>query len=889
MALLILKVVGPDAAPKVIYRDFEHLNSNPALLLQDVRQAAREMAPGVARIKVTYTDDEGDICTLTEQTAMDAVTFATLQQDGHRCLSVSVSPAIGSQGIEVTSIDEANAHDSFESVNGLSSQDVLSSQPSVEASMLGNGLSSEPVSEQPSVPVRVFRRAKHEVQGDVKGDAGSLYGFFAGMRAEKPGMEQVVRVFRRDSATPFQSLKQRLSREELGNLCDGEGGTSPNEGSKEDPDTSPDVAPADTGAVCTDSQVEEKRREVVGMEVDTVATCSEKSVKDRTKEDLAWYVEELQKCKQEAQEQFEAAEEAKKLVHDILSEQRGQTAQKLEEDEAGKAKMAQELEEARLEIDKWAKRADQVTQDLETYKEQVQKELTRYADDVKTYQQEVHNQQQAAEEAKQLVNEILAAQNKVPPADFETMKQDLELCKQELSKAHKDVQEALRQVHDAEQEASNAWKETKEALHQAQVAEEELLAARNETEEAMQRTFAAEARASSAMNDVATATHQAHAAEEMASRTMLDLEQAMLQVQAAAEERSNAKNEIEHAMLQAREAKEDADSAKKEYEEAIRRAEAAMEEANNARMETEEATRLIHGARADASKALEDTEEAVRMAQAAKEEASSMRTKLEEAASQAYAASEEANAAKKENEEILRAASRQSTHNEEMQTRFQAALLETEAQAKAAAKEAHEMRSSLTCAEHQVEALSVQLEVAIARGEAAEKAVAAQQAQKVKDASPLTQASAIVQNCRPLTLAIEAQEDDAARGDFTSKFLDLVAKFKAQQAVRIGRVFVSGLTSPAPVCSYVVVKNNGLVKWPETTVMVSVEGDNMGFPMMPLSSLDPGQTVEIEMDLMLPPKSDGPAETRSVWALTDAATGARLGPVFVLEAVWKTE
>jgi len=166
----------------------------------------------------------------------------------------------------------------------------------------------------------------------------------------------------------------------------------------------------------------------------------------------------------------------------------------------------------------------------------------------------------------------------------------------------------------------------------------------------------------------------------------------------------------------------------------------------------------------------------------------------------------------------------------------------------------------------------------------------------------------------PLTMGIEAEEDVAARGDATKELADLVYSCGARQAFRIGRMRLpSTFSEVAPACARMLVKNDGVLAFPQTTVIVNVEGDHLGLQVMALGVLEPGEVKEVEMDLEIRPKNEAPghaqrrifrprhsmpqlaprfvpgearSEARSLWAIVDAATGARLGPLLVFEAVW---
>jgi len=156
----------------------------------------------------------------------------------------------------------------------------------------------------------------------------------------------------------------------------------------------------------------------------------------------------------------------------------------------------------------------------------------------------------------------------------------------------------------------------------------------------------------------------------------------------------------------------------------------------------------------------------------------------------------------------------------------------------------------------------------------------------VSSFSPPLPASARVMVGSPLVLGIEAQEEEAVRGDITEEFAGVVASAGASQAFRMGRMLLpAGGSSSVPACAKVVVQNDGQVQWPETTIIAVVSGDSLGFPQMPLGAMQPGEAAEVVFDLLVPAKSE-PGATRSTWAILDGATGTPLGPLLFFETVW---
>lgn len=152
-------------------------------------------------------------------------------------------------------------------------------------------------------------------------------------------------------------------------------------------------------------------------------------------------------------------------------------------------------------------------------------------------------------------------------------------------------------------------------------------------------------------------------------------------------------------------------------------------------------------------------------------------------------------------------------------------------------------------------------------------------------------ASAIALTAAPLTLGIEAREDDTARGDATREFEGVVAAAGARQAFRVGRMLLPVSPSgcaPVPACARFLVRNDGEAAWPEGVALALALGDAYDFPGVLLGGVKAGETVEVVMDLSVQPTAVAGA-ARSMWAVVDAATGALLGPLLCFEVVYVQE
>jgi hypothetical protein len=155
--------------------------------------------------------------------------------------------------------------------------------------------------------------------------------------------------------------------------------------------------------------------------------------------------------------------------------------------------------------------------------------------------------------------------------------------------------------------------------------------------------------------------------------------------------------------------------------------------------------------------------------------------------------------------------------------------------------------------------------------------------------------SAAVSECSPLVLGIEAYEDASRRGDAGQDFKDMAQKLGASQVFRIGRMQLAAGASDGdtkvdsvPASAKIFVINDGAVQWPETAVVVLVKGDSFGVPLLQLGAKCSGETEEIIMDFLVPPRPENTTSC-SAWAIVNAATGTPLGPLLVLEAEWRSQ
>lgn len=182
---------------------------------------------------------------------------------------------------------------------------------------------------------------------------------------------------------------------------------------------------------------------------------------------------------------------------------------------------------------------------------------------------------------------------------------------------------------------------------------------------------------------------------------------------------------------------------------------------------------------------------------------------------------------------------------------------------------------------------------AAAQQKAAEHAVAVEEA-LAKSAQPQSGYSARVVSSSALVLGVEAEEDEAARGDVTAEFGSELADAAAKQAYCVGHVrlpavpvsLFGGTVAATPVCASVTIVNDGKATWPATAVLAHVNGAQLDLPLLQLGPVDPGEEALLELDVSLPAHAEA-STSRSSWVVADAATGERFGPMLVMDVEWR--
>jgi len=100
-----------------------------------------------------------------------------------------------------------------------------------------------------------------------------------------------------------------------------------------------------------------------------------------------------------------------------------------------------------------------------------------------------------------------------------------------------------------------------------------------------------------------------------------------------------------------------------------------------------------------------------------------------------------------------------------------------------------------------------------------------------EDKAPEAKLSATVLSSSQLVLGVEASEDEAARGDVTTEFEEMLRQVPtAHQAYRCGHMVLpaSDEVGSVPAEAKLVVRNDGEVPWPEATCLTVVAGDEHG-------------------------------------------------------------
>lgn len=872
MAILLVRVQAPaEGKSDETYLELAHVKKNNSLL-QHVQQLAWDLLPGASQIHATYTDDEGDRCTLTEQTAKDAITFASPHKEIEDTVVLNVvirvewpeAAAVESQTPPPMMEAEGAPQLPVEAISEPAGYPGGETQPDIEQSAPEACETASPM--QPDIEQSAPGAC--ETASPVLSEAASSQPDPAEVEKLIQPPPVIRRVFQRDSAK-----KRPASEQEPSTLT---------HSAPDSPATSPQVAMRQPEE--SDSQLQSLRQQ---MEHATLRI-------------------EQASCEVEAARQ--EAVEAK--LHAKAVEEQAEEDAKLHIEES--MKYMQEAEEARR-IARESENARQLSDEATLQAHEFNAEQALHIDGLQRTLADVQAARKEAEEAQQqaLTLQVQSLEEEISHrmgAEYEAAKQTLEEAERRAEKLAADVHK-LQQTLD---EARNARKDHEEASHCAlDCLQQQLEGERRAAEEGEEMKREAESRAlrlEDEVHDLKNMLNDALEEKNATKDTLKEVEEMQQEAESRAEcladEIFILEGKLKEAEATTQRVQEVADSLLEELtaetdakSEALSAAQRAQEDVDSLRqiLETETDAKM----------------EAVSAAQRAQEDAVCLRETLEtETNAKTKTEVEKAKAV-----ELAEAKAVQKAQAFELAVGLQKGLADETAARKEAEKSTKVVLGELQKARQDIETLNRELLKATERAANAEEL--ASDMQRSEANMPRYSASVhMIEDC-PLTLGIEAEEDAAARGDVTKELADLAASYGAQQAFRIGRIRLpASFSEVAPACARVAVKNTGAERWPQTTVIVHVEGDNFGLQVMALGVLEPGAVKEIEMDLAVNSKTEGQVtvpghsqsriyrprhtmpqlaprklseareEVRSVWAIVDAATGARLGPLLVFEAAW---
>jgi len=628
-------------------------------------------------------------------------------------------------------------------------------------------------------------------------------------------------------------------------------------------------AEAESQIQCLRHQVEQTHMELEEMRQQAKeAKLHAKEVEEQAEEDVKRHVEESAKYMQEAEQAKVVAREAEH-TRDLTAEAE-ELVRKLVQEQAHEIEGLLQT----LSNEKTARKdSEEEVQNAQELAEGSEQRLAHEKLSLCEAFSEEQNARKEAELAKELA-QYLADGLQQSLADERTSRCTAEEEVGQLQALVNDLQQNLAE----QQEATRVAVETKSHF--------QVLAG------SLQSNLEAERNARSSIEEALSEEKNARKTSDGETQCLKDA------LDSLAQEEESARQEAEEAKLQADKEK----SHRSDCEEAKVRAEELADGLQQDLLEEEAARKQTEEAKLQAEEAKLQAEERSHLAQDVADCLQQSVNDARQCLALEEQAKKQAEAANEQMKEVAAGLQRDLEEETNARTIFE--------------KAAQEAREALLNANKtallEIDALKAELLSSKERAAKAEQI--ALDMQQSKASLPRYSASVhMIEDC-PLTLGIEAEEDETARGDATKELADLVSICGADKAFRIGRVRLPATFAEImPACARVAVKNDGAVRWPQTTVVMHVEGENLGLQVMALGMLEPGEVKEIEMDLEVCAKSDhsqkrvyrprqaghtmpqlaprfvageSRAEARSLWAIVDAATGVRLGPLLVFEAVW---
>jgi len=976
MAILLVRVeAAEEGRTEETVLDLKELRKEPQLLLHHVQQLAFDLLPDTAQMQATYLDDEGDKCTLTEQTCKDALSFAAahegIEDSVLLCISVrrvqeelkekklldeacldsatqAISKIDAAATSFVTSCDalctsfvSAPSKDSAEEVAkaaecpaiDASTQSEMKCEPAEQDEphvLPMEVLSQEPAPMEKAIessPVirRVFQR------DDAKLKRLAMQGLPARGAQDEAEMPQETHQDKAQKAGADAVLRVELEREKderLQHLCEVAGNTSQER------------------RIVSDFEVEQNHTE----QVSDVASVQRES---REGKEMLSQNSRTANCKLQ-----ELRRKCCSELQDALSQEQQKCAATEAELSSERMKV-QELHAGLLEQREVAGKAIQELEHERKQAEQVSDALQRRSCEASQLQEALS---QAQQRCVAMEEELGSERSKV-----QEIQHDTKILSTRLSSDGEKIEHLEQKLVDAEDHAKQLQQELVEQRESSekslQELHAELLAQREAAEKAMQeleekqaeqvlRSIMLEERAV-AKSCEASQLQEALSQEQQKCLAIEEgLSSERSKVQDLEQKLGDADNHAKQLQQELAEQHESSEKALKEIHAELleqrlmttcqrEAAEKVMQELEHEQKQAEQVSDALHRKSCEASQLQEALSQAQQRCLAIEEELSSERSKVQDmqhdagilstmlnsggekigtleqrlgdAENRAKQLQQELVEQQESSEQALKELDLRVKEGTNVQEEFRARAEKLQQELSQASKDSKEeaMHWKQQAQEAELKKQELYAEMLSANERAARAEALAHQMQKHKAAEPKYSASVhMLEDC-PLTLGIEAQEERGARGDVTTQMLDLVQSFGARQAIRIGRVHLPAMAADSsPASGRLEVKNDGSLRWPQTTVIVHVDGEPFGLEVMALGCVEPGEVKTIEMDLEVQytqsgqtprihrPRRSMPAlaprfvpgevrtEARSVWAIVDAATGARLGPMLVFEAVW---
>jgi hypothetical protein len=951
MAILLVRVeAAEEGRTEETVLDLKELRNEPQLLLHHVQQLAFDLLPDTAQMQATYLDDEGDKCTLTEQTCKDALSFAAAHEgiEDSVLLCISVRRVL-EEPKEMKLLDEACSDSTTQAISKIDST-ATSFVTSCEALCTSfvsapSKDSAEEVAKAAECPV-IDASTQSEMKCEPAEQDEPHVLPMEVLSQEPAPMEKAIesspvirRVFQRDDAKlkrlAMQGLPARGAQDEA---------EMPQE-------THQDTAQKAGADAELRVELEREKDERLQQLCEVAGTTSQERriVSDfEVEQNHTEQVSDVASVQRESREGKEMLSQNSRTANCKLQELRRKCCSELQDalsqEQQKCAATEAELSSERLkvqELEHERKQAEQVSDALQRRSceaSQLQEALSQAQQRCVAMEEELGSEHSKVQEM-QHETKILSTRLSSDGEKIENLEQKLvdaedraKQLQQEFVEQHESSEKSLQELHAellAQREAAGKAMQELEQKQAEQVLRSIMLE---------ERQVAKSCEASQLQEALSQEQQRCLAIEE-------ELSSERSKVQDLEQKLGDAENCAKHLQQELAEQHESSEKALKEiHAELLEQREVAgkvMQELEHKQKQAEQVSDALHRKSCEASQLQEALSQAQQRCLAIEEELSSERSKVQDmqhdagilstmlnsggekigtleqklgdAENRAKQLQQELVEQEESSEQALKELDLRIKEGTNVQEEFRARAEKLQQELSQASKDSKEeaMHWKQQAQEAELKKQELYAEMLSANERAARAEALAHQMQKHKAAEPKYSASVhMLEDC-PLTLGIEAQEERGARGDVTTQMLDLVQSFGARQAIRIGRVHLPAMAADSsPASGRLEVKNDGSLRWPQTTVIVHVDGEPFGLEVMALGCVEPGEVKTIEMDLEVQytqsgqtprihrPRRSMPAlaprfvpgevrtEARSVWAIVDAATGARLGPMLVFEAVW---